>query len=199
MGTPVRIENAVICYPHLWTPHAPPGTERTTYSAEFILDPVANKPTLDALFAAFKQAATEAGKGALLAQLKSPIRPGAQINAERMSKGKEARPELEGKYVVRGSDPTTAPVVVDQQRRPIGAEQQGNLFGGCIVNAFVDLYWSSNAQNPGVFVGLKGVQLVSNVNVTRIGGGSLDADAMFDVVGGEIPFGNTSDALPDWA
>jgi hypothetical protein len=46
------------------------------------------------------------------------------------------------------------------------------------------VYYSKNQANPGVYVGLRGVQLVDNVNVEAFGGGALSAEQMFDVVDG---------------
>lgn len=182
MGTPVRIENVVICFPHLFEKHTPPGSDRSTYAAEFILTPGRNDAAIAAVKAAFEKTATEAGKGAMLPYLKSPLIPGDTVNASLMSKGKNPRKEIEGKFVLRASSYTDAPYVCDQNRAPINPTNSANIFGGCVVNAFVDLYWSNNAQNPGVFAGLSGVQLVNNVNVQRLGGTRPSADQMFDVI-----------------
>lgn len=184
MAESVRIENVVVTYPHLWEKHAPPGTEVAKYGAEFILDPAKNADSLAKLDAAFKKVATDAGKGALVAMLKNPCQPGDAINALAATKGKNPRPEIAGKRVLRASDSNYQPVVVDQNMRPMGPDQAANVFGGAIVNAFVDLYWSANATNPGVYAGLRGVQLVSNVGVERLGGGALSAEAMFVPVAG---------------
>lgn len=184
MGESVRIENVVICYPHLWEKHAPPGTEVAKYGAEFILDPVKNAASIAKLEAAFRKVATDAGKGGLVNMLKNPCQQGDVMNQLAASKGKNPRPEIAGKRVLRASDPNFQPPVVDQNMRPLGAEQASNLFGGCIVNAYVDLYWSANPTNPGVYCGLRGVQLVSNVGVQRLGGGALSPEQMFEPVAG---------------
>lgn len=184
MSVSVRLNRVTICYPHLFEPHAPPGADNAKYGAEFLLDPVANKATIDEVNAAFKQVATDAGKGASLQYLKNPLRSGDQMNAERAAKGQTPRGELEGKYVLRASDPKMPPAVVNAQMQPITQANQAMIFGGCVVNAFVDLYWSGNAVNPGVYCGLKGVQLVDNVNVERLGEGRPGPEQMFEKVEG---------------
>jgi hypothetical protein len=70
------------------------------------------------------------------------------------------------------------------------------IFGGCIVNAYVDLYYSAGGANPGVFVGLKGVQLVDNVNVEKLGGGAPSPESMFEKVDGPAPL--VGDDAPSW-
>lgn len=185
MGEIVRMKNVTICFPHLWEKHAPPGTDGAAkYGAEFILDPIGNGAELAAIEAAFRKVVQGVGKTDLLQYLKHPAQTGDDMNRAAMSKGKTPRKEIAGKRVLRASDPTNAPPVVDQQMAPIGPAQAGNLFGGCIVNAVVDLYWSSNPTNPGVFCGLRGVQLVSNVGVERLGGSALTAEQMFEPVAG---------------
>ncbi len=184
MGIPVKIENVTICFPHLFEPHAAPGTTNAKYSAEFLLDPQRNAKDLQALHDAFVKAATEAGKGDKLEYLQPPMKDGNAVNAERQRKGKAPRPELEGKVLIRGANGLSAPPVVDRNVQPIGEAQRSMIFGGCVVNAYVDLYWSGNATNPGVFCGLNGVQLIDNINVEKLGGGAPSAEQMFTPVAG---------------
>ena len=87
MGVPVNLTNVVICFPHLYEKHAAPGTTNAKYSAEFILDPVANRDTLTRLEQTFKQVATEAGKGDQLQFLDPPYKEGAAVYQERQRKG----------------------------------------------------------------------------------------------------------------
>lgn len=184
MAESIRINNVIICYPHLFEKHAPPGTAQERYGAEFLLDPVRNAADCKLIEEAFRRVAIAAGKQDSLQFLKSPLQDGDQLNAAALAKGKGMRPELQGMKVVRGNDKTYRPAVVNQRLQPLGEAQRDQIFGGCIVNAFVDIYWSPNATNPGVYVGLRGVQLVDNVNVTALGGGGLSAEQMFDTIEG---------------
>lgn len=180
MGTPIRIEKAILSYPHLFKKHAPPGTQNARYSAELLIDGD-RKDQLQEIHTAFQTAAIEAGKGERLKFLKSPLKRGSEVNAEAQAKGREPRPELEGRWLIRASDPNYSPVVVARDgRTPIGADRQDQVFSGCIVNAFVDFYWSNNQANPGVFVGLRGIQLVDNVNTVKVSGGRMGAEDMFE-------------------
>ena len=184
MGLSTKLNNVTICFPHLFQKHAAPGTDNAKYGAEFLLDPAKHADLLKELDATFRRVATEAGKADRLQYMKSPVKSGDEVNADRQAKGKEPRPELVGMYVLRASDPTSAPAVVNARMQPLSDAQQSQVFGGCVVNAFVDLYYSSNATNPGVYSGLKGVQLVDNVNVEPLGGGRPSVDQMFGVIEG---------------
>ena len=198
MSVSLRLDNVVIAYPHFFEKHTPPGSNQSKYSVESILDPEKNAAAIAAAEEAFKKAAVEAGKGDKIQFLTSPVRSGDEINADQQRKGKDPRAEIAGKRIIRAGDSNYAPQVVDRNKQPIGESQRSMIFGGCVCNVFVDFYWSSNSLNPGVFVGLKGVQLVDNVNVEKFGGGAPSADAMFEVVDGPAPLVGEGAAEPGW-
>ena len=183
MGTPVKLTNVTICYPHLLAPHKAPGSDKLKYSTEIILDPAkvaSDVALLNELEAAFRAELTSAGKAQAIEFMERPFKTGESVNAERAKKGKGPRPEIIGKYVMRAASASQCPLV-DRSRQPILDATQ--IFGGCICHVAVDLYWFNAPTNPGVFCGLNGVQLISNVNVTPIGGGSApSAEELFDVI-----------------
>ena len=184
MGVPVRLDNVVVCFPHLFEPHGVPGsTNAPKYSVESILDPAnpQHAAKLRELEAAFLQVLTEENKAQYAANLKRPWKDGNTENQRRGAQGKAPRDELTNRVFLRSSSLKPVPVV-DAQVTPMTDPMQ--LFGGCICTVHVDLYWSSNIQNPGVYCGLNGVQLVSNVNVKRLGGGGPSVEQMFQPVAG---------------
>jgi hypothetical protein len=188
MSVSLKLNNVVLAFPHLFEKHAAPGSDKEKYSAEFILDPLKNREDLQNLAAAVKTVAAEAGKAGKENTFKFPaIRSGDKENEERERMDRSPRPELAGRFFVRASDPSYQPPVVDRNLQPIGEAQRSMIFGGCIVNAYVDLYYSAGGANPGVFVGLKGVQLVDNVNVEKLGGGAPAPESMFEKVDGPAP------------
>jgi len=190
MSEYIVIEKVTLCYPHLWEKHAPPGTDNFKYSAEFIMDPYdsVHQHNFKVIQDAFVKVATEAGQTSRLQYLQSPLKSGDEENQRRQAKGRSPRPELTGKWFIRASDPDYPPEVVAQDPRVrITEAQKDSVFGGCIVNAQLDLYWSGNVQNPGVYVSPKKIQLVDNVNVQRIagiGGGGGDAVDVFQKIEG---------------
>lgn len=183
MSVAITINGAVLSYPHLFEKHMAPGSTSAKYSAEFI---ISDRGTAQQVQDAFKRAAIEGGQGDRLQYLKSPLKSGDALNKERLGAGKDPRPEIAGKWVLRASDGNYAPQVVDNNLNPIGPDRSAQIFGGCIVNAGVDFYWFAHKVNPGVYCGLRGVQLVSNVGVEQLGGGRPDVSEMFGKVEGSI-------------
>jgi hypothetical protein len=171
MSEVLRLENVVIAYPHLIEKHTPPGSTQAKYSIECILDPQRHEVLIQCAEEAFKKAAVEAGKGDKIQFLENPVRYGDELNAQQQRKG---------------------------NKQLIGESQRSMIFGGCICNVFVDFYWSKNTLNPGVFVGLKGVQLVDNVNVEKLGGGAPSVDSMFEVVDGPAPLVGEAGDVESW-
>jgi hypothetical protein len=178
MGVELVLEKVVVAHPHLYEKHAPPGTTNAKYSAEFLIDGT-NIPLLQKIDHAYRTVAIQAGKGDRIQFLKSPLKKGSEMNKERQAKGKDPRPELEGRYVLRASDPNYAPNVRDKRNVPIPESKAGQVVSGSTVNANVELYWSNNATNPGVYCGLRGVQLLDNVNLVEITTGAGNRDEMF--------------------
>lgn len=190
MSVAITLKNVTISFPHLFEKHVAPGSTNAKYSAEFI---IADRATAAQAQDAFKRAAIEGGQGDKIQYLDSPLKSGDALNQERQKKGKDPRPEIAGKYVLRASDGNYAPQVVDNQLNPIGPDRSSQIFGGCIVNAGVDFYWFPHKVNPGVYCGLRGIQLVSNVGVESLGGGRPDVSEMFGKVEGNIDSGPSGD------
>lgn len=168
MSVTVRLARVVICYPHLWEKHAAVEGSEEKYSAEFLFKP--NTENHQALRAAFLKELENAGKSAGAAHIHPPYYSGEEINARRLGKGLEPRQEVQGMLSVVAKDANIPPTVVNQQARPIPADQSANIFSGCVVNAEIDIFWSLGGGNPGVYCGLRGVQLVDNQNVEPIAG-----------------------------
>jgi len=197
MSASVKLNNVVLCFPHLFEKHAAPGSDKEKYSAEFILDPKTHAADLAKVQAAVREVAAAAGKAGKENTFKFPVlRSGDKENEERERMDRAPRQELAGKVFVRASDPNYQPPVVDRNLQPISEAQRSMIFGGCIVNAYIDLYYSAGGANPGVFVGLKGVQLVDNVNVEKLGGGAPSPESMFEKVDGPAPL--VGEETPSW-
>jgi hypothetical protein len=201
MGMEIGLEKVVLAFGHLFEKHAPQGTTNYKYSAEFLIDG-ANTPLLQKIDHAYRTVAIQAGKGDRIQFLRSPLKKGSEINKERQAKGKDPRPELEGRYVLRASDPNYAPNVRDKRNVPIPESKANQVVSGSIVNASVELYWSNNATNPGIYCGLRGVQLLDNVNLVEITTGAGNRDEMFKPVDEDADSGGfgqpADDDIPDF-
>jgi len=184
MGIPVSLPNVTVCFPHIFKPHAAPGSDKEKFSVESLLDPMnpEHQGILTQLDAAYAKVLHEAGKADMIGVFPRPYRTEAEVTQARALKGKGPRPELAGKVLVRASNGNSKPPVVDQNVQPI--LDQLAIFSGCVCNVMVDVYYYGQSANPGVFCGLNGVQLVNNVGVERLGGGAPSADSMFNKVAG---------------
>lgn len=183
MGIPVKLEDVVVCFPHLVEAHAAPGSDRKYFSVEVLLDPQKHAKSLQQLEAAFRQIVAEENKTQFVDQMPRPYKLGETVNAERGAKGKGSRPELVGKWTMRASrfEGQGPPPVADQNGQLYDG---GKIFAGCRCYVFADLYYSSLASNPGVFCGLNGVQLVTDVGVERLGSTGPTPEQMFQPIPG---------------
>ena len=188
MSQAIRIENVIGCHPHLFQKHTVPGTTNSKYSIELLFDPQTHAAQIQQVQDAFYAELQANNKADLAQTIKSPLRDGNQINQERQMKGKEPLAHYANRFVLRASDATTAPGVVDRNMQPIPEANSAAIFSGCIVNCYIDLYWYSIQTNPGVYCGLKGVQLVDNVNTVPISGAiDRSPEHMFEKVAGPEP------------
>ena len=188
MSQSLRIENIICAHPHLFEKHAVPGTTNSKYSIELLFDPTMHAAQIQQVQDAFYTELRENNKAELAKTIKSPLQDGNQINQARQMKGKSPLSHYANRFVLRASDGTTAPGVVDRNMQPISESNSAAIFSGCIVNVFVDLYWYALQTNPGVYCGLRGVQLVDNVNTVPIEGGHDRApETMFEKVTGPEP------------
>lgn len=197
MGIPVKLTNVTICFPHLVEAHTPPMGQTPKYSVESLFS-FNRQDLVGPLEEAFRKVLTDAGKEALIGSIERPWKDGNAENQKRLAKGKQPRSELTDHFMIRASSTERKPLV-DQNAVPFvdDASAKAAVFGGCICHVHLDLYWSNNPVNPGVFCGLNGVQLVNNVGVDRLGAAGPSIDEMFGPVEGGTPPA-TPGAPPSW-
>lgn len=108
----------------------------------------------------------------------------------------ESNPEFKGHYIIPVNTTQGQPAVVDANKQTI--LQPGLIKGGDWVHAGVNPYARQRQDNPGVSIGLNGIQWV-RPGKERFGGGAPSVDDMFDVVEGQAmapdddPFGGVGD------
>lgn len=109
----------------------------------------------------------------------SPIKDGDTWTNKQGFLQKEKYPEYAGHYVIRVARGAGqgAPHVVDMARNPI--MDRGQMYSGCWCYVNLNPYKRANEQNPGISIGLNGVQKYADGE--RLGGGGLpDVESMFD-------------------
>ena len=116
---------------------------------------------------------------------KSPIKD-ADTNAKVQSgiPYSESNPEFAGHYIIPVAAYKNRPVVVDERMQDV--LDPGKIQGGDWVKANVNPYARTRADNPGVSIGLNGIQFIRE-GEERFGGGRPSADSMFSPVPGADP------------
>ena len=182
---PIRID-----FPNVFTPqkamNAKPE-EPGTYNLSLLFDKsnAQHVEQLNKLIAACDQVLLESWPSEAtrpriphIGQQNSPVKDGdIWVNTSNIPQ-KEKYPQYAGHYIIRVARGAAlgAPHVVDMARNPI--LDQGQIYSGawCYVN--INPYKRENAQNPGISIGLNGVQKYAEGE--RLGGGGLPAvESMF--------------------
>jgi hypothetical protein len=130
---------------------------------------------------------------------KSPIKDGDKNCNQQGIPFKEKYPELAGHYFLNASkyvndkNPTAYIPVVDKNKADI--LDASEIYSGCICCVNINAYARTRQDNPGISVGLNGIQ--KRKDGERIGGsGGPSVDDMFESTGAADPLNYQSDDLP---
>ena len=96
--------------------------------------------------------------------------------------GKPAGEEFEGWTLIRATSDYKPDVTYPNGDEMPNEEIPKELYSGRWASALVNAYWSSNTENPGVFIGLQGIQLLDHDDV--IGTSRPKAEDEFEAVEG---------------
>ncbi len=181
MATDIVMERVILSYPHLVTPWAGRQGNDPKYNCAFILPqdfaqwPQVQECVNNAILNKFGATPPDNLKLPWLNKFLQPsIVKGGPYN---------------GLYTFNANaDTARKPELLDQNVQPMSdMVAKSALFGGCIVNGYVNFYGYNNAGNVGVGVGLRKIQLVDNQNVIRLGEGDKPAEEVFKAVPGAPP------------
>ena len=159
-----------LSYPHLFTPRQVQGTGDPKYSANVIVAPNFDWAPIQAGIAAafqekFPGKVMDASVRMPLDQVKDG--PYAGYFQMKTSSAQDRRPQ------VVGANPSL----------PMGPQEMGQIFPGCLVNIWFRLFGYDH-MGLGVSAGLNGVQIVStDANLPRLDS-SKDASEIFGVIAG---------------
>jgi len=183
----LEIRDAVISYPHLFTPRpvGGPGQQQSEpkFSASFIL-PQVTPEEREVWWAIYLEAVNRTWP-----QGDYPKDSAGRPDFERSKDCFKLSPKLQESLGVKypgalfcaaGSAKNRPPAVGIGGFRAV-PEQESQIFGGCIVNAVVRVYCYKNQAN-GITAALNGVVLVDNLNVERLDGG-VDAAKLLGIGG----------------
>lgn len=165
----IRIDNVRLSYPQLFQAKAMEGS-KPKFSATLLLNKKTHAKEIAQLEKMIERAALDKfGKKVTLKH--TPLHDGNE-KEDKEGYGDEVM------YLVAKSD--TRPAVVDQKKAPL-TEADGKIYGGCYVNAFVEIFaYKHPTGGSGVSAGLKAIQFFRDGD--SFGAGPVDTDKVFDEV-----------------
>lgn len=165
----IKLENVRLSYPNLFKATAMEGG-KPKFSASFLL----NKKTHAGLISKIEKMIERVALDKF--QKKVPLK-NVCLHDGNEKEDKEGYGD-EVMYLVAKSD--TRPAVVDQQVNPL-AEEDGKIYGGCYVNATVEIFaYSHPTGGKGVSAQLRAVQFVRDGE--SFGAGPVNAEEEFEPV-----------------
>jgi hypothetical protein len=153
----VKVTNVRISFPQLFKPKAVSGDGdgEPRFSAAFVIVPgSANAKTLASAMETIAKEKWGAKGPAILAELKQKGR--VAYKESPLSKDGEVYDGFEGMYSLNASNPQRV-TVIDRDTTPL-TSQDGRPYGGCYVDASIDLWVQDNAWGKRVNAKLRWVQ-----------------------------------------
>lgn len=176
----VKIANVRVAFPALFEAKAV-GTEgEPRFSAAFVIEPASsNAKSLAAAVSAVAKEKWGVKADAILKELHSKGR--VCYREEPLSKDGEVYDGFEGMYSLNTSN-KARPLVLDRDKTPLTAAD-GRPYGGCYVNASLELWAQDNSFGKRINCTLKGVQFVRDGDA--FGGGAPASPEDFEDLGVE--------------
>lgn len=170
----VRLNNVRLAFPSLFEAKTVNGEGKPAYSATFLL--TKDHPDVKALTAAIDKVASEKW-GAKAADVLKGLRAAGKTAL----KDGDTKAEYAGfadNFFVSARN-AVRPTVINSDKTPL-TESDGKPYGGCYVNAVVELWAQDNSFGKRINASLGGVQFYRDGEAFA-GGGAVSADE-FDVV-----------------
>lgn len=175
----IILNNVRLAFPKIWEPEAFNGSGDPACSASFLIDPTTQKGEIQKVVAAIKQVAAEKWGAKAEATLKS-----IQAKGDICLRDGAEKAEYDGfegmKFVAARSK--ARPVVVDRNKAPL-TQADGKPYGGCYVNASIDVWPQDNGYGKRINAQLLAIQFVRDGDA--FGGGASGSADDFDDIGDE--------------
>jgi hypothetical protein len=176
----ITLTSVRLSFPALFEPKAGPDGGAPKYSAAFIIEPGSkNAKALKDACAAVANEKWGAKAAGTMKELYAKDKVCYKENEKANSSG-DVYAGFEGMHFVNTSN-KARPTVVDADKSPLTA-QDGKPYGGCYVNAIIDIWPQDNGYGKRVNATLMGVQFVKDGDAF-VGGTPASPDD-FDVVAG---------------
>lgn len=179
----IRLENVRLAFPDLFQAKAI-GTGKPSFGARFIIDP-SDKKTVAMIEKAMAQAAADQPKWKgkheqILAKLIKD-KDVCLLKEDYCDKNGDPYAGFEDMYSL-GTRSQTQPLLIDEKKRPL-EEIDGKPYGGCYVNASVEIWAQDNSFGRRINAHVKGVQFVRDGEAFS-GGAPASADEFEDLSDG---------------
>jgi hypothetical protein len=151
----VKVQNVRISFPNLFEAKAINGEGDPRFSAAFVIEPGSeNHKQLEAAMIAVAKEKWGAKAPGILTELKQKGR--VAFKEAPLSKDGEVYDGFEGMYSLNASSPTRV-AVIDKDTSPL-TPADGKPYGGCFVDASVDVWAQDNSWGKRVNAKLRWVQ-----------------------------------------
>lgn len=173
----IKIQNARLSFPSLFRKASFNGTE-TKYEATLLLNKQDHADTIGLIQKAIKEKVAVDLKGAKLGADKLCLRDGDEVDYDGYA----------GHMSIKASN-KKRPTVIGRDKAPI-TEDDNVIYGGCYVNAIVELWAQNNEYGKRVNANLLGVQFVRDGEPFASGEtvGADDFDDLSDDLDDDMPF-----------
>lgn len=171
----IKLENVRLSFPSLFRKAQFNGVE-TKYEATLLLSKSEHASAIEQIQAAVKSKIANDLKGAKLAADKICLRDGDEVEYE----GYEGHMSLKAANKKR-------PLVLNKDKTPL-TEDDNVIYGGCYVNAIVELWAQNNEYGKRINANLLGVQFVRDGESFGAGGVSATTDDFDDLGDDDFSF-----------
>lgn len=166
----IKLPNVRLSFPSVFHKAQFNGQE-TKFEATFLLSKTEHAALIDQIKAAIKDKVTNDLKGAKLGADKICLRDGDETEYEGYA----------GHMSLKASN-KKRPMVLNKDKTPL-TEDDNVIYGGCYVNAIVELWAQNNEYGKRINANLLGLQFVKDGEAFGGGGESVKADDFDDLSG----------------
>ena len=171
----IKLPNVRLSFPSVFQKASFNGVE-TKYEATFLLNKKEHADLIASIQAEIKKKVAEDLKGAKLGADKICLRDGDETEYEGYA----------GHLSLKASN-KKRPMVLNKDKTPL-TEDDNVIYGGCYVNAIIELWAQNNEYGKRINANLLGIQFVRDGEAFGGGGESVKADDFDDLSGDDFEF-----------
>lgn len=171
----LTLKNVRLSFPNIWTAKAMDANSKPAFNAAFLIPK--DDPQNKVVQATIEQVAKDKWGPKADAILKDLRR--AEKTALKDGENKSQYAGYEGMNYVNASN-ATRPTILDRDKSPL-TEADGRPYGGCYVNAVIEIWAQDNSFGKRINASLSGIQFAKDGDA--FAGGSVASEDDFDDLG----------------